>query len=181
MLSMRWMTSAMITALALGACVDEAERVVATPAPTLPLEDVVDTAASAGSFTTLVSAIQAAGLEETLRGPGPFTVFAPTDEAFRVLPPGALESLLLPENRDQLRAVLTLHVVEGTLSGTDLAALPSVTTLNGQSVTITGMPDGTLRVGEASVVTADVPASNGVIHAISAVLLPQPDATPQPP
>ncbi|MBT8072310.1 MAG: fasciclin domain-containing protein [Xanthomonadales bacterium] len=135
-------------------------------------KDIVDVAASNGSFNTLVAAVQAAGLEETLRGDGPFTVFAPTDEAFAKLPAGTLDSLLLPENRDKLAAILTYHVVAGKVMAADVVSLTSATTVNGQDVKIS--VDGeTVMVDGATVVAVDVKASNGVIHVIDAVILPQ--------
>ena len=133
--------------------------------------DIVDTAVSAGSFNTLVAAVQAAGLEDALRAPGKKTVFAPTDAAFAALPEGTVENLLKPENKDQLTAILLYHVVEGkTMSKTLAGKTLSVATLNGAEVAI----DGTngVTVGGANVTTADVKASNGVIHVIDAVLLP---------
>ena len=133
--------------------------------------DIVDTAVNAGSFTTLVAAVQAAGLEETLRGEGPFTVFAPTDEAFAALPEGTLDALLLPENKDKLTGILTYHVVAGKTKSKELAGKTlTVATVNGAELAIDGT-DG-VTVGGASVVNADVWASNGVIHVIDAVLLP---------
>lgn len=133
--------------------------------------DIVDTAVNAGSFTTLVAAVQAAGLEETLRGEGPFTVFAPTDDAFAALPEGTVESLLLPENKDQLVGVLTYHVVAGKTKSKDLAGQTlSVPTVNGAALAVDGT-DG-VKVGGATVVKADVWTSNGVIHVIDTVLLP---------
>lgn len=133
--------------------------------------DIVDTAVAAGSFGTLVAAVQAAGLEETLRGDGPFTVFAPTNAAFDALPEGTVENLLKPENKDQLVAVLTYHVVAGKTKSKDLVGKTlSVATVNGAEVNIDGT-DG-VTVNGANVVQADVYTSNGVIHAIDAVLLP---------
>lgn len=133
--------------------------------------DIVDTAANAGSFTTLVAAIQAADLEETLRGEGPFTVFAPTDDAFAALPEGTLDSLLLPENKDQLVSILTYHVVAGKTKSKDLAGQTiSVATVNGAEVAIDGT-DG-VKVGGATVTQADIRTSNGIIHVIDTVLLP---------
>jgi uncharacterized surface protein with fasciclin (FAS1) repeats len=133
--------------------------------------DIVDTAVAAGSFTTLVAAVEAAGLVETLKGEGPFTVFAPTDEAFAALPEGTVEDLLLPENRDQLTAILTYHVVPGRVMSADIAGQTlSAATVNGAEVAIDAT-DG-VNVGGANVVTADVEASNGVIHVIDAVILP---------
>ena len=133
-------------------------------------KDIVDTAVGAGSFTTLVAAVQAAGLVETLKGEGPFTVFAPTDEAFAALPEGTVESLLLPENKDQLVAVLTYHVVPGKVMSGDLTNGMEAATVQGAPVTI--MTEGGVTVNGANVVTADVAASNGVIHVIDAVILP---------
>ena len=133
--------------------------------------DIVDTAIGAGSFSTLIAAVQAAGLESTLRGEGPFTVFAPTDAAFAALPEGTVASLLLPENKDQLAAILTYHVVPGKTKSKDLIGKSlSVATANGAEVAV----DGTngVKVGGANVVQADIKASNGVIHVIDAVLLP---------
>lgn len=133
--------------------------------------DIVDTAVNAGSFTTLVAAVQAAGLEETLRGEGPFTVFAPTDAAFAALPEGTVETLLRPENKDQLVGILTYHVVAGKTKSKELAGKSlSVATVNGAEIAIDGT-DG-VTVGGAKVVQADVRASNGIIHAIDTVLLP---------
>ena len=133
--------------------------------------DIVDTAVSAGSFSTLVAAVQAAGLVDTLKSDGPFTVFAPTDEAFAALPAGTVETLLMEENREQLVAVLTYHVVPGQVMSSDLANKQmSVETVNGQSVEIQAF--GGVKVNDASVVQADIEASNGVIHVIDAVILP---------
>ena len=131
---------------------------------------VVDVAVDSDSFQTLTAAIQAAGLEETLQGAGPFTVFAPTDEAFAALPEGAVEELLLPENRDRLVQILTYHVVPGAVASSDI--LPGeVATVEGTSVNLI-VQDGTVQVNEATVIQADVPASNGVIHVIDSVLIP---------
>lgn len=128
--------------------------------------DIVDTAVKAGNFNTLAAALKAANLVETLKGEGPFTVFAPTDEAFAKLPEGTVESLLKPENRDKLTAILTYHVVPGKVMSSDLLTTTSAKTVNGESA-----PIG-LRVGNANVVKADVAASNGVIHVIDTVLIP---------
>lgn len=134
-------------------------------------KDIVDTAVEAGSFTTLVAAVQAAGLEETLRGEGPFTVFAPTDEAFAALPEGTVESLLLPENLETLQAVLTYHVLPGKVMSADIAGQElSVATVEGSEVMVNAT-DGVM-VDSANVVTADIETSNGVIHVIDAVILP---------
>ncbi|OSQ50948.1 fasciclin domain-containing protein [Marivita geojedonensis] len=134
-------------------------------------KDIVDTAVDAGSFETLVAAVQAAGLVETLKGEGPFTVFAPTDEAFAALPEGTVENLLLPENKDQLVAILTYHVVPGKVMSTDLSDDMEAETVQGGSVTID--LDNGVMVEEASVVTPDIEASNGVIHVIDTVILPE--------
>ena len=140
--------------------------------------DIVDTAVAAGDFETLVSAVQAAGLEETLRGDGPFTVFAPTDDAFAALPAGTLDDLLAdPEGA--LAPILTYHVVEGKVLAADVAGLDGqeVATVNGASFTVNVGDDGTVTLtdaagNEVTVVTTDIETSNGVIHVIDGVLLP---------
>ena len=132
--------------------------------------DIVDTAVGAGSFTTLVAAVTAAGLVETLKGPGPFTVFAPTDAAFAALPAGTVENLLKPENKDQLVAVLTYHVIPGKVMSTDLSEGLKAATVQGGEVTVT--LDGGPKVNGANITTADIAATNGVIHVIDAVILP---------
>lgn len=134
-------------------------------------KNIVQTAVAAGSFHTLAAALQAADLTDALEGPGPFTVFAPTDEAFKKLPPGTLEMLLKPENKEKLRAILTYHVVAGEVTAAQVMKLSSVKTLNGQSLTI-ATDDGAVMVNDAKVVKADIHASNGVIHVIDTVLLP---------
>jgi uncharacterized surface protein with fasciclin (FAS1) repeats len=134
--------------------------------------DIVDTAVAAGSFNTLATALKAAGLVETLKGPGPFTVFAPTDEAFAKLPAGTLESLLKPENKAKLAGILTYHVVPGKVMAADVVKLTSAKTVNGQSVKI-AVKDGKVTVDGANVVKTDIAASNGVIHVIDAVILPK--------
>lgn len=134
-------------------------------------KDVVDTAVSAGSFKTLVAAVKAADLVDTLKGAGPFTVFAPTDEAFAKLPAGTLEMLLKPENKDKLTAILTYHVVPGKVMSTDLKDGQMAKTVNGKEVTVK-IGGGKVTVGNATVAKADIPASNGVIHVIDTVLLP---------
>jgi uncharacterized surface protein with fasciclin (FAS1) repeats len=133
--------------------------------------DLVDTAA-AGHFNTLVAAVKAAGLVDTLKGPGPFTVFAPTDEAFAKLPPGTLQNLLKPENKEQLERILTYHVVAGQVMAKDVVKLDSAKTLEGGSVTI-HEEEGGVMVGNAHVTQTDIAASNGVIHVIDQVLLPE--------
>src|SRR6056297_328617 len=134
-------------------------------------KDIVDTAVEAGNFTTLAAALEAAGLVETLKGEGPFTVFAPTDEAFAALPEGTVESLLEPENQDQLASILTYHVVPGNVMSGDLSDGMTAETVQGQEVTIS--IGDSVMVNEATVVTPDVEASNGVIHVIDQVLLPE--------
>lgn len=133
-------------------------------------KDIVDTAVAAGSFTTLVAAVQAAGLVDTLKGDGPFTVFAPTDDAFAALPAGLVEDLLKPENKDKLTAVLTYHVVPGKVMSGDLSDGMMAATAQGEEITIGTMSGVT--VNGANVTTADIEASNGVIHVIDAVILP---------
>ena len=135
-------------------------------------KDIVDSAVAAGSFKILATALQAADLIGTLKGNGPFTVFAPTDDAFKKLPPGTLESLLRPENKEKLRAILTYHVAAGEVTAAEVMKLSSVKTLNGQSVAISSS-EGTVTVNNAKVLKADIHASNGVIHVIDTVLLPE--------
>jgi uncharacterized surface protein with fasciclin (FAS1) repeats len=132
--------------------------------------DIVDTAV-AGHFNTLVAAVKAAGLVDTLKGPGPFTVFAPTDEAFAKLPPGTLEMLLKPENKAKLQSILTYHVVAGKVMAHDVMALHSAKTVEGQNVTIETM-NGGVMVNNAHVIKTDIVASNGVIHVIDTVIMP---------
>lgn len=134
--------------------------------------DIVDTAAGAGSFKTLLAAVKAADLESTLRGPGPFTVFAPTDEAFAKLPAGTVESLVKPENKEKLKAILTYHVVSGKVPAEQAMKLSNAKTVNGKDLKLDAS-SGSLHVGKATVVKADVAASNGVIHVIDTVLLPE--------
>ena len=131
--------------------------------------DIVDTAVAAGNFKTLVAAVQAAGLVDTLKGTGPFTVFAPTDEAFDALPEGLLDALLLPENKDALTSILTYHVMSGEVMAADVNA-GDVATVEGSTIAIT--TDGGVKVNDANVVTTDVDASNGVIHDIDKVIVP---------
>ena len=134
--------------------------------------DIVDTAVAAGQFKTLAAALQAAGLVETLKGAGPFTVFAPTDAAFAALPAGTVENLLKPENKQQLIEVLTYHVVPGRYPAARVAGLGEAETVNGDSVSI-ATSGGGVTVEGARVVTADVNATNGVIHVIDKVLIPE--------
>lgn len=134
-------------------------------------KDIVDTAVEAGSFETLVAAVQAAGLVETLKGEGPFTVFAPTDEAFAKLPDGTVEDLLKPENKDQLIAVLTYHVVPGKVTAEKVVKLKEAKSVNGKNIPI-HINDGTVKVDGATVVKPDIMASNGVIHVVDTVMIP---------
>lgn len=142
-----------------------------THADSAASKDIVDTAASAGQFNTLIAAAQAADLVDTLKSPGPLTVFAPTDAAFAALPAGTVENLLKPENKDQLVKVLTYHVVSGKVMAADVVKLSSATTVEGSDVAIDAS-GGTVMVNDAQVVQADVAASNGVIHVIDKVILP---------
>jgi len=139
---------------------------------TMGKNDIVDTAVNAGSFSTLVAAVEAAGLAGTLKGEGPFTVFAPTDEAFAKLPAGTVEALLKPENKEKLQAILTYHVVPGRVYARDAMKMRSAKTVNGQSFDISATYGKTLRIDNANVVKADIVASNGVIHVIDTVILP---------
>ena len=134
-------------------------------------KNIVEVAVDAGQFTTLAAALEAADLIDTLQGDGPFTVFAPTDDAFAALPAGTVESLLKPENRDQLVAVLTYHVVPGKVTAADVVTLDEAKTVNGASINIS-TENGSVFVNDATVVAADVDASNGVIHVIDTVILP---------
>lgn len=133
-------------------------------------KDIVDTAVDAGAFNTLVAAVQAADLVDVLKGDGPFTVFAPTDEAFAALPAGTVESLLLPENKEQLIAILTYHVVPGKVMSTDLVDDMQAATVQGGNIMID--LDNGVMINDASVTTADIATSNGVIHVIDKVILP---------
>ena len=134
-------------------------------------KNFVETAVDAGKFATLTKALGAAGLVETLTGEGPFTVFAPTDEAFAKLPAGTLESLLKPENKDQLTKILTYHVVPGAVKAADVVRLDEAKTVNGQKVTVKTSGD-TVMINDAKVTSTDIAASNGVIHVIDTVIMP---------
>ena len=134
-------------------------------------KDIVDTAVSAGMFNTLVAAVKAAGLVDTLKGDGPFTVFAPTDEAFAKLPAGTVESLLKPENKQKLVQILTYHVVSGNVTAKDVVKLKDAKTVQGGSVKINAKNG--VRINDATVIKADVMTTNGVIHVIDTVLLPK--------
>ncbi len=135
-----------------------------------PKADIVDTAVAAGSFKTLAKALTEAGLVEALKGKGPFTVFAPTDEAFAKLPKGALEALL--KDKKKLTAVLTYHVVAGNVKAADAAKLTTAKTLNGQSIKISAK-GGSVMINDAKVIQADIETTNGVIHVIDKVILPK--------
>ena len=135
-------------------------------------QDIVDTAVAAGEFNTLAAALEAAGLVDTLKGDGPFTVFAPTDAAFAKLPEGTVESLLKPENRDQLVAILTYHVVAGKVKAADVVKLKEAKTVQGSKAKIK-VADGKVQIDNANVVKTDIACKNGVIHVIDAVILPQ--------
>jgi uncharacterized surface protein with fasciclin (FAS1) repeats len=134
-------------------------------------KDIVDTAVAAGQFKTLTAALTAAGLVDTLKGPGPFTVFAPTDAAFAKLPAGTVDTLLKPENKAKLTAILTYHVVAGKVMAADVVMLKEAKTVNGAMVAVK-VDGGNVMINNAKVTTADIEASNGVIHVIDTVLLP---------
>ncbi len=134
-------------------------------------KDIVDTAVAAGQFNTLAKALQAAGLVDTLKGKGPFTVFAPTDEAFAKLPAGTVDELLKPENKEKLVSILTYHVVPGAVSSKKVAGMTSAKTVNGKSLKIS-TEGGKVKIDDATVIKADIKASNGVIHVIDSVLMP---------
>lgn len=136
-----------------------------------PAQDIVDVAVGAGSFNTLAAALTAAGLVDTLKSDGPFTVFAPTDAAFAKLPAGTVDMLLKPENKDKLIDILTYHVVAGEVKAADVVKLTSATTVEGQNVKIAASESGVM-VNNARVVSTDIMASNGVIHVVDTVLLP---------
>ncbi len=146
-----------------------AEEETATSEVAAAAGDIVETAINAGSFGTLVAAVEAAGLVETLQSPGPFTVLAPTDDAFAALPDGLVDCLLLPDSKDALTSILTYHVISGEVMSGDLTD-GDVPTVQGENVTV-DLTDG-VKFNNATVIQADVTASNGVIHAIDAVLVP---------
>ncbi|WP_390625034.1 fasciclin domain-containing protein [Pseudorhizobium xiangyangii] len=134
-------------------------------------KDIVDTAVGAGNFATLAAALEAADLVSTLKGDGPFTVFAPTDAAFAKLPAGTVDNLLKPENKQQLVDILTYHVVPGKVMATDVVALDEAKTVNGKMIDVQ-VDGGAVKVNEANVTATDVAASNGVIHVIDQVIMP---------
>lgn len=146
-----------------------ASSMKARPRPE-PKPDLVDTAVAAGSFQTLVAAVQAAGLADTLKGPGPFTVFAPDDEAFAKLPAGTLDDLLKPENKDKLTRILTYHVVPGMVLAKDIVKMHRAETVAGSPLKVDAFSG--VKVNDANVVKTDIKASNGVIHVIDTVLVP---------
>jgi uncharacterized surface protein with fasciclin (FAS1) repeats len=160
---------ALAAALTLSACSSDSDSATETMTEETSVGTIVDVAVGAGNFTTLVAAVTAADLVETLSGTGPFTVFAPTDEAFAALPAGVLDALLLPENKALLAQILTYHVVSGMVMAADVTD-SDVATVEGQTIKLSTM--GGVSVNGAKVVAADVAASNGVIHAIDAVILP---------
>jgi uncharacterized surface protein with fasciclin (FAS1) repeats len=159
-------------AFATAAAVVLTVAVSATTAARAETRDVVDTAIAAGSFKTLAKALDAAGLVTTLKGAGPFTVFAPTDAAFAKLPDGTLETLLKPENKEKLRRILTYHVVAGKVTASDVVKLKSAKAVSGDTIMV-NVKDGVVHVDNATVTSADVLASNGVIHVIDSVILPK--------
>jgi uncharacterized surface protein with fasciclin (FAS1) repeats len=135
-------------------------------------KDIVDTAVGAGKFSTLVAAVKAAGLVDTLKGPGPFTVFAPTDEAFAKLPKGTVEDLLKPENKEKLAAILTYHVVPGKVMAADIAGKKTnVKSVQGSELAVDASSG--VKINDATVTTADIATSNGVIHVIDTVVMPR--------
>ncbi|HTV13284.1 MAG TPA: fasciclin domain-containing protein [Acidobacteriaceae bacterium] len=151
-----------------------AMALMAGSATAAPQMDLVHTAAAAGSFKTLLTAVKAAGLDKTLEGKGPYTVFAPTDAAFAKLPAGTLDALLKPENKSKLRAILLYHVVPGDVTAAQVTQMTSAKTAEGADLKIS-VKNGTVMVDDATVVKADVTASNGVIHVIDTVLMPPQD------
>ena len=164
----------MLNVVAIGTLVTVMMTAVASNTHPAPAEtkDIVDTAVAAGSFNTLAKALTAADLIGTLKGEGPFTVFAPTDEAFAKLPAGTLESLLKPENKAKLRRILTYHVVAGKAMAADVVKMHSAKAVSGDTITV-ATHGGTVTVDNAKVVKTDIVASNGVIHVIDSVILPK--------
>jgi uncharacterized surface protein with fasciclin (FAS1) repeats len=134
--------------------------------------DILETAVSAGSFETLAAALDAAGLTDALKGAGPFTVFAPTDEAFAKLPNGLVKILLQPDSKDKLTAILTYHVLPARVTAEEIVRLSSAKTLNGEPLQITAN-QGRVQINQSRVITADILCSNGVIHVIDSVLIPE--------
>ena len=180
-------TLLLVALFAISACAPQATPTVAptmmpeptampepTEMPEPELLDIVDTAVADGRFTTLVAAVQAAGLVDALKGEGPLTVFAPTDDAFAALPEGTVESLLLAENLEQLKSILLYHVVEGKVMAADVTGLTAAPTLLGKDLAVK-VDMGSVYINESKVIITDVVTSNGVIHVIDAVLLPPAD------
>lgn len=166
-------TLCFVIALGTAACGGETPNAAdPTSSASMGKADIVATAEGAGSFKTLLKALEAADLVTTLHGEGPFTVFAPTDDAFKKLPPGTVESLLKPENKERLKAVLTYHVVPGKVVAAEAVKLTSAKTVNGKDLKLSAS-GSELKVGSATVIKADVMASNGVIHVVDAVILPE--------
>jgi len=161
-----------MTSIATAAALVLSLAIEAYARPKAASQDIVDTAVAAGSFKTLAEALQAAGLVDTLKGKGPFTVFAPTDEAFAKLPAGTVEDLLKPENKEKLVAILTYHVVPGKVLAAQVTKMNSAKTVNGESLAIS-VNGGTVMVDNAKVVKTDILCSNGVIHVIDSVVLPK--------
>ena len=159
--------------LVLAACGSSSDESTpaASPSPSMAAKDIVDTAVGAGDFTTLVTAVTAAGLVDTLKGEGPYTVFAPTDAAFAAVPKETLDALLA-DPKGALTDVLTYHVAAGKVMSSDLSDGQVITTVNGAPLKVTIKSDGTVMVGDATVTTADIETSNGVIHVIDTVLVP---------
>lgn len=172
----RWFSSLAVVALGVSSAVataragDTCSSTVSYAKPAS--SDIVDTAVSAGQFKTLAAALQAAGLVETLKGKGPFTVFAPTDEAFAKLPKEAIEDLLKPENKEKLVSILTYHVVPGKVMAADVVKLSSAKTVQGTEIKIS-TEGGKVMVDGANVIKTDIVTSNGVIHVIDSVIMPQ--------
>jgi len=164
-------TGILTMAAVIGIALSVSFAAFAAPKPA-PSQDIVDTAVAAGQFKTLAAALQAAGLIETLKGPGPFTVFAPTDEAFSKLPAGTIDSLLEPANKEKLVSILTYHVVSGKVLAAQVVKMNSAKTVNGQSISIIAN-NGTVMVDNAKVIKTDIICSNGVIHVIDSVLMPK--------
>jgi len=167
----------LVMGILIAGCTSQPAAPVATPAPTAapvtaapPMKTIVETAVADGRFTTLVAAVQAAKLDGALSGPGPFTVFAPTDDAFKKLPPGTVESLL-KQPEGQLKQILLYHVVDGNVMAADVVKLSSAKTLQGSNVNIT-VTGGVVKINDATVIITDIKTKNGVIHVIDKVLLP---------
>ncbi len=160
-----------LAVVVLGLCVSSVRAADSCSATAHKHKDIVDTAVAAGSFKTLAAALGAAGLVETLKGEGPFTVFAPTDAAFAKLPSGTVEDLLKPENKEKLVKILTYHVVPGKVTAANVVKLTKAKTVEGSEAKITAN-SGKVMIDNANVVKADIAASNGVIHVIDAVILP---------